>query len=201
MGCNCDTSKSLSSWFDLESFPPRNPLELIANAKIVMGANTDIGSLVNSATFGTPAGAWAANPFVVTGAPVCAALETDNNQKIADAAQWNFQNLTWNNAARIAPPLLRLLFLRAGQDWQMNIGLNLGAGLFPSLELSFLDNAGTRGDYAATYPVISWTARNYTGVLSLQMTLKQVGRVRMGIAAIDNGGVNSMFDFEAVLVP
>jgi hypothetical protein len=201
MGCNCNAPSVLTSWIDLESYPPRNPLELIAKAQIVIGGNTDVGAFISSAVYGNPGVPWTANTFAITGLPVCVALESDNQQKVADGQIWNFQHITWDGAVRIVPQLQRLVFLRGGDDaWQMNIPINLGGGLYPKLELSFLDNCGTRGDYAGTYPVISWTARNYTGAVSLQVTLKQFGRVRLGIMALDNGGNYSMFDFEAMIV-
>ncbi len=200
MGCNCDSPKVLNSWIDFENYPPRNPLDLISRAQIVMGANTDVGAFVSSTVYGNPGAAWTPNPFAFTGVPVCVALESDNQQRVSDAAMWNFQHIAWNNATRISPQLQRLVFFRGTEAWQMNVPINLGGGLFPRLELSFLDNGGTRGDFAGTYPVISWTARNYTGAVSLQLTLKQFGRVRLGLMALDNGGNYSMFDFEAMIV-
>ena len=95
----------------------------------------------------------------------------------------------------------RLVFLRGGDAWQLNIPMNLGGGSYPQLELSFLDNNATRGDFRGTYPVIQFAARNYTGAISLQLTLKQLGRVRLGISAQDLIGTFSMFDFEANIVP
>ncbi len=201
MGCNCDSPKNLSSWIDLEAHSPRNPLDLIAKAQIVMGANTDVGAFVSSTVFGNPPSPWAVNPFTITGTPVCVALESDNQQRVADADMWNFQHIAWNGATRIVPQLQRLVFLRGNLPWQMNLALSIGGGLYPKLELSLLDNAGTRGDYAGTYPVISWTARNYTGTVSLQITFKQIGRVRFGLMGLDNAGNYSMFDFDAMIVP
>jgi hypothetical protein len=62
--------------------------------------------------------------------------------------------------------------------------------------LSFRDNAATRGDFAGTIPVISFTGMNYTGNTSLEVTLKQLGTVIMGLRAINAAGDYSMFEME-----
>lgn len=201
MSCNCATPANLNSWIDLVSTPPRDPLDLIARAQIVSGY-TDVGVRVNSTTYGDPGAAWAASPFALSLSPICFALETTDAQRAADAAMWNFTHQTIDQDQRIAPQNQRLLFLRGDPSgaYQMNIPIALGGTGYSKLELSFLDNNATRGDYRGTYPVIQWTAHSYTGNISLQLILKQMGRVRFGLSAFD--GTNySMFDFEAIIVP
>jgi len=184
----------------LQNYPPRNPFELITNAYIVSGANTDQGIYLNSSTFANPA-LWVTSPFAISAPPVVAALGTDSIQNIADANQWNFDHLTWNSSTQLAPPLRNMIFLRVGAQWQNNIAINLGGLNYSDLQLGFLDNAGTRGDYAGTYPVISWTARAYTGAVTLELTASQAGQVRLGLRGIDGAGNYSMFEIVAIFVP
>ncbi len=57
MACSCNSyttapnsSGSIQSWYDLQDYAPRNPLDLIWLAQIYDGANTDIGKSINGIT-------------------------------------------------------------------------------------------------------------------------------------------------------
>lgn len=69
-----------------------------------------------------------------------------------------------------------------------------------NIQLSFRDNAGTRGDQSGTIPVISFTG-SFTGSKNLVLTLKQLGHVVMGLRAIDSLGAWSMYESEWIIVP
>ena len=99
-----------------------------------------------------------------------------------------------NGESATNPALLNTVFLRGGTRWQMTLPLNLGTLSYPTLQLSFRNNAGTRGDCSRTYPVISFSQRNYTGGVSLLLTLKQFGSYMMGLRAIDARGNYFMYE-------
>lgn len=145
---------------------------------------------------------WITSPFSAgLAVPACAALGTDDLQKVADAQQWNFQHLTAKLDATVPPPLKKLLFLRGGVQWKNQITLTLGGATYNDLQLSFRDNAATRGDAQGTIPVISFTGGNLTGSITLEVVLKQFGRFKMGLRAIDGSSNNSMFEMDWVVVP
>lgn len=119
---------------------------------------------------------------------------------VADANQWNFRHQTVNLASDLAPPLQKVIYLRGGRQWQMDIFLDLGTTA-TDLQLSFLDNAGTRGDYAGTIPVINF-AGPIASPAKLSITLKDFGKVSMGLRMIDSvSGDWSMYEMDWVIVP
>ncbi len=195
MGCNCSGSENITNWIDWQNQQPQNPLDLIARVKIG-GA---VGSYINSTTFSTSTGTIITNPFVYNGTPTCSALGTDNLQRVADADQWNFSHLTRNSSATLAPPLTKVIFLRGGTNWEMSIPINFGGATYNDLQLSFRDNAGTRGDFAGTVPAITFQGL-FTGSQTLAVTLKSFGRVSMGLRAIDLSANWSMFEMEWIIV-
>jgi hypothetical protein len=137
--------------------------------------------------------------LILSSDPVCNALETDNQQMVAEAAQWNFQHQTRNTLSTLAPPLNKVIFLRGGNQWSNNIQIDFGGPAATGVMLTFRDNYGTRGDAQGTIPVILF-AGSYTGVKSFTVTLKTFGRVSMGIIATI-GGQTSMYESEWIVVP
>ena len=189
----CFPPRNSQSWIDLQHAKPVDVLNLIADAYI----GSTAGAFANSSNYGTP-GSWATNSFTITSAPTCAALGTDNLAKVADAAQWNFSHSTANVASTNAIPLRKVIFLRAGEQWQMTVPVSLGGSTYTDIQLSFLDNAATRGDAQGTVPVIQWTG-SFTGDVSLKVTLKTPGKYTMGLRAV-TGGNTSMFEMEWIIV-
>ena len=196
MSCTCNAPSIVNSWINWLDQPPQNPLDLVANAKFG-GA---IGAYANSATYINPPGSQVASPFAYNGTPTCAALGADNQQNVADANQWNFSHQTRNASATLALPLQRVIFLRGGTQWEMSIPINFGGATYSDLQLSFRDNAGTRGDMSGTVPVIAFSGL-FTGSQTLTVTLKQLGRVNMGLRVIDGSAQWSMFEMEWIIVP
>lgn len=196
-----NTSGGIQSWYDLQSYAPRNPLDLIWLAQIYDGTNTDTGVFMNSSTYSTPPSSWSASPFTFNGLPAAITNETAKPEKIIEQTHWNFTHLTRNTSSLLAPALRNLIFLHGGIEWSMNIPLTLGPGSYSDLQLSFLENAGTRGDYLGTIPVISFTARAYTGNVTLRVITTQMGKVSMGLRAIDGSSNWSMFNMDWVIVP
>jgi len=89
--------------------------------------------------------------------------------------------------------------MKAGTQWSNNLPLVLGAGTYTELQLSFLDNAATRGDAQGTIPVIRW-AGSFTGVVPIDLVLKKSGRFTLGLLGVDNAGTPnySMFEIDIV---
>ncbi|MDB5033155.1 MAG: hypothetical protein JWQ98_396 [Chlorobi bacterium] len=138
MGCSCNAPDTITSWIGWADTEPQNPLDLIANATL----NGTQGVFARSSNYWNPSSWYSGgNPFTLASAPLCVALGTDSQQKIADAAQWNMQHTTAN--LTVAPPLRKVIFLRGGLDWEMHIPLSFGASTYTTVELSFRDNAGT----------------------------------------------------------
>jgi hypothetical protein len=182
------------SWNDLITTQPADPRDLIANAAI---QGTTVQFTLSS-TFTISSGSWIPSPFALgSSAPTCAALGTDSFQCIEYANQWNFDHLTAKvGDALMALPLLKVIFLRAGTQWKNMVRLNLGGATYNDLQLSFRDNAATRGDSRGTIPVVSFTGGNLTGNITLEVTLERTGHFMMGLRAIDGSSNKSMYEME-----
>lgn len=188
----------INSWFDLRNSAPISPFELLANAQL-----DGVNGLFEYADdyMPPPSGTWAATPISILNQPKCAALETDNQQMVAYGDQWNFQHEIANLDSDLAPPLKKMLFLRGGIQWQMHIPLTFATDVDEVL-LSYLDNAGTRGDYAGAVPAIRFTGPFATGVHNLVITLKNNGRAIMGLRTIATAsGDWAMYESEWIIVP
>ncbi|MEO7999249.1 MAG: histidine kinase, partial [Gemmatimonadaceae bacterium] len=110
MSCGCNTGTG-TSWDDWIISQPIDPLMLIASASLAGATPT----YANSSTFAIPIGGWiTTNNITVNSTPACAALQSDNQQMVADAAQWNFQHLTRNTLGTLVPQLSRVMFMRGG---------------------------------------------------------------------------------------
>jgi hypothetical protein len=191
----CAATSSAQSWIDWIHASPATPLSLIVNAQL--GAT--VGAFVNSTNYNT--GTLATNAVVIQSGqtPQVTALQSDNLGMVADAAQWNFQHLTANTAATLPAPLLKVLFMRAGSQWANTIPFNLGGSTFTNVQLGFRDNAATRGDAQATYPVIQWTG-SFTGNTPMLITFTTGGRYSLMLRC-DTGSAVQYSEWEVVLVP
>lgn len=78
------------------------------------------------------------------------------------------------------------------------ISLAFGGVTYNDLQLSFRDNAGTRGDAQGTIPVISWTG-SFTGNQTLGLVFKQPGKVVLMLRAINAAGDWSAFEMEIII--
>jgi len=200
MSCGCKGPSEIQSWNDFNNTPPQDPLDLIALATLNAGGST-VGTWTLVTNYARPAGSsvWIASPFTIAGEVTVATNGTDQVQNISDASQWNFDHTTSNVASTLAPPLRKLVFMKAGTQWSNNLPLVLGAGTYTELQLSFLDNAATRGDAQGTIPVIRW-AGSFTGVVTIDLVLKKSGRFTLGLLGVDNAGTPnySMFEIDIV---
>ena len=183
------------SWFDLQAMVPCCPLELIAWAS-VSGSTT---AFSRSSTF--LQSTWIASPFSIGPTlPACVALGTDQLQNVADGQQWNFQHLTGKIDSTVAPCMTKVIFLRGGTEWKNQIGISLGGATYNDLQLTYRDNAGTRGDAQGTVPVIAFTGGNLTGNIVLEVVLKRFGHFKMGLKGKDGSNNHSIFEMEWVVV-
>lgn len=192
MSC-CQSLESATSWIDWAKAAPLNIFDLIADAKL--GGTT--GVYENATDFASQT--WAATPIIYAGNPSVTTLHTDNQQMVADATMWNMQHLTRNSSSTLPLPLQKVIFLRGGTEWEMTIPLSIAATL-TKVEIGFRDNAGTRGDGQATYPVISFTG-SFTGPVDLKVVLKQFGNFSMLIWGKTAAPVYSTFESEWIVVP
>lgn len=180
--------------------PPVDPRILIANA--IMGGVQ--GAFYRSTNFNVAA-TWVASPFALTGSVTCVALHSDDQLAVADAAQWTFAHQSDNTLASTPPPVRKLMFLRGGSEWEMDIPINLGGATYSDLQISFRNNATSAGDFlsvvggAGTIPVVIFSGA-LTGTVTLKVTLSQVGRYIMVISARDGAGNSSMFEMEWLVV-
>ena len=185
MSCGCKSPLSIHSWYDFEDMTPQDPLDLIAYAAL----NSDVGVPFNSSVYSTPAPfcSWIATPVVVSSGPTVSTNATDSGMMVQDAVDWSFSHKTANLLTTVAPPLHRLIFIRAGLEWKNVIPLNLGASpTFAILELSFLENAASRGDAQGTVPVIRWIAgAPFSGAKNLTLIVKRPGRFTLGLMGIN----------------
>ncbi len=189
MACGCNDP--VNSWYDWAHQMPVNILDLVAMAQL--GGMP--GTFLNSTTFNTPPVAWTASGIAYSGEPLVAALATDSGLAINNANQYNFSHEQRNQSALLAPPLQKVIFARAGTEWENLITLALGGVTYTDLQLSFRDNAGTRGDAQGTIPVISWTG-SFTGNQQLGLVFKQRSQVSLMIRAINAASDWSAFEME-----
>lgn len=139
-------------------------------------------------------GSWIPDSFMLVSAPSCSALGTDNLNLVANANQWNFLHRTSVPSTSLAPQLNDVVFLRGGNSWLMTVPINLGPLDYPNIQVSFRNDAGTRGDCRGTFPAILFAARNYTGVVELKVVLSRLGKYVMGIRAVDEFGNSYMYE-------
>jgi hypothetical protein len=186
------------SWEDIQRLAPVNPTDLIANAQFGVAQ----GAFLFSATFITPGGAWGTPTMAISSEATVATLASDSLATAANAAQWNFSHQTVNIGAVVPPPLRRRVFLRAGTMWQNSIPISIGPDVHNDFQLSFLDNAGTRGDDAGTVPVVWFNASMSGSANSLVVTLNTTGRAAMGLRSLNtNTGFYEMFEMDWIIVP
>lgn len=186
--------ESINSWYDLQKLCPTDPLELLANAEISGTA----GSHYFSGNYIEGAGSWADCTATISAKPVVSALETNNEQMVADADQWNFSHQTWLDSASLAIPLRKKIFLRGGIQWVNLVEFSSGGDPITEIQLSFLDNAATRGDKQASVPVIRWTGLNLTDI-PLSLTFKMYGEVVLGLW-LYNGTNYQMFEIDITII-
>ena len=186
----------IADWDRLRNADPEDPINLIADAKL----DGIQGVYMSSSTFLHPAG-YGTNDMTFPVAPYCEALRPDDEQQVADAAQWNFQHLT-SVSSGIPPQMYSLLFLRAGTAWKMVITMDF-AGSMKDMQLTFFENAATLGNFHEEIPVISFTKGDpyFTGTIELEVTLKKTGKYRMGLRGIDDGDSYFFWDMLWIVVP
>lgn len=203
MSCGCKNSSSINSWNDFQNMAPMDPRDLIAYA--TLGGSPVVGDwyLSNNYIQPGPGSVWIPSPITFAGQAVAITNASDEGQMNFDATSWNFQNKTVNNAATVAPPLRKVIFIRAGIQWMNTIPLGLGSSpSFVDLQLSFLENAATRGDMQGTVPVIRWASGPYSGPSSMSLVVKGPGRFTLGLMGINNNSTPdwSMFEMDIVAV-
>lgn len=187
------------SWFDLTTRLPGEIRDFVADAYL----NATQGTFARSTTY--LQNAWATNSIAFTSTASCETLKTDQAGMVADAKQWNLSHQIVNTSSTLQPPLKRIVFLRGGTDWQMKLTFAWGANTYSDIQLSFRDNGTSSGDFTGSpqgsIPVIKFSG-NFTGDVTLTVTLKQFGTFPMMLVLKDNGTLQySVFEMEFVVVP
>lgn len=186
----------ITSWIELTRAMPANPLDLVAFAAL----NATNGLVADSTTY-NGSGTWAASPVTVSVIPTIQSLATDEAVTSAYAEQWTLSHLTANLGATVAPPLQKILYLKAGRSWLNKVVIQLGGTSYSDFQLSFRDNAATRGDAAGTVPVISF-AVSTAGAVTLDLTLHRPAIAFMGLVMKNtSSGDWSMLEMEWRIMP
>lgn len=193
MGCGCNDP--VRSFNDLENHVPKSPLDLIAYAQfkgstgVFAYSNDYLGA--NAATV----------PLSLADGGIVEAWESDNQQLVGDAEMWTMQHRMVNVSSSVPPPLHKLAFLRGGIPWKNTILLDVAVDLDYIL-LSFMENAGTRGDAQGAIPVLRFDGPVPSGQHPLVLTLKHYGEVSMGLKTLaTTSGDEAMMEMDWVVVP
>ncbi len=204
MSCGCNANSRVESFNDLSVRPPTDPLELISNV-ILTDTASEPGVWSLESTYIAPTGGsvWIDSGIVIASVNTVTTNHSDNEQMVFDALAWNMAHQkTTDFASTTAPPLRKTIFMRAGEEWTNTLALTLPASpTFTELQLSFLDNAATRGDAQGTVPVFKFSANApYAGAATIDMVLKKRGRFQLGLMGIDTASTPdwSMFELDIV---
>ena len=192
MGCGCNDR--MMNWYDLENHVPKNPFDVIAFASLVGITGTFEYSSNFLGTNGTT------SPLSLLDGGDVQAWESDNLQMVGDAQMWTMQNKMVNVSTDVPPPLHRLAFVRGGTQWKNTLLLDVATGL-DYIELSYLQNAGTRGDAQGTVPVIRFEGPIGAAASPLEITFKRKGLVSLGLkTVVTSSGDEAMFELDLQIV-
>lgn len=190
MGCGCHNQ--ITSWYDLQNAEPKNPFDFLALAMM----SGQLGTLTYSTAYINDGGTWAASP--ITPATNSSIVAWNTVQDSGSAAQWGFQHLMTNADSDLATPLKGLVFIRGGVRWRNAIRLTF-ASPCNYLEVSFLDNAGTKGDDEGAVPVIRFGSPLAATTHTLFLTTKMTGDVMLGLRTeVTATGDDSMFEMRCI---
>ncbi len=192
MGCGCNDR--INSWYDLENHVPKSPFDLISYL--------DFGGVEGVFEYSTDylGTGYVATPLSYEGTAGIDAWESDNGQYSGDAIMWTQQHKMVNISSSVPAELQKMAFLRGGQRWKNMLMLTVGVDL-DWMQISFLENAGTRGDAQGAIPAIRVTGPILAGPLPLNVTTKTSGTVSIGIKTKATGsGDIAMWETDWVIV-
>lgn len=193
MGCGCN--QRITSWYDLQNTEPKNPFEIISYALF----DATVGTLLYSTAFIHDGGTWSTSPITVGAASSSSVSAWNTTDDSGSAAQWSAQNQMTNNASDLATPLKSLVFLKAGNQWKNTIPLTFGSAC-TYLEVSFLDNAGTKGDDEGAVPVIRFEGPITAAAHILVLTTKMPGEILLGLRTeVTSSGDDSMLQLRCIM--
>lgn len=191
MGCGCNDR--ITSWYDLQNTEPKSPFDIISYASLDVTA----GTLLYSTDYINDGGAWVASPISVSGTNSLLSSWIPDDLGLAE--QWSMQNLMVNAATDLATPLRSLVFLRAGNRWRNYIELTFALAC-DYLEISFLDNAGTKGNDEGAVPVIRFDGPITNAAHILELDTKMPGEVLLGLRTqVTASGDDSMLQLRCVM--
>lgn len=136
----------------------------------------------------------------LTGVYAVEAWENDNQQMAGDAQMWTQQNKMVNVDPSIPVELQKMIFPRGGIQWKNVLEVDVAVDL-AWLEVSILENSGTRGDAQGTIPVIKIEGPVVAGIHPLVVTVKQTGAISIGIRAKATvSGDESLWETDWIIV-
>ncbi len=188
-------------WLDLSESEPVSITEFVASANTSPSGSA---SVVNSSNFNIPTGTWVTSPITLNAVPTAVAINaTTNPDQAAKVAAMNAQTLMANLNA--PPPLKNLVYLYGNQEgslkYEMDIPLNLGANTYNSIQVSLLDNAGTKGDEHGNIQVFDFGTGSWTGVNTLKLVFNGViGEYKIGIRINDTSNNTSIYYLRTVIL-
>jgi hypothetical protein len=187
------------SWQDLQVANPLDPKTIIPYA--ILGGST-IGTFTRSTN--ALQSTWTASSLAFTGnnTQLISTDTTDASTEV-DAAQWTFTHQMVNVAANIPPSMNKVVFMRAGKNWQNKIEIAFGASTYNNVQLTVRDNLGTSGQFlnsaTGSVPVISF-GNGITGNQVLSLPVLQPGVYNM-VLVMETGASWSAFEMEWIVVP
>src|SRR5687767_9939707 len=119
MSC-CIKLDEVVDWYGWEDAQPQEITDLIARANLTGGpGGSGYGTRTRVTDFASQS--WV-DPFVtMISQPTCQAVGTDKAANTADAERWMFDHKTWNSSSTLPLPLRKVMFMRAGTNWRMQL--------------------------------------------------------------------------------
>lgn len=174
---NCGCNGPITDWYALENSVPKNPFDAIAFASF---AGVDGVFEYSSDFIGTNA---ATTPLSLAAGGIVETWATDSGQMVGDAQMYTMQHKMVNVSSSVPPPLHKLAFVRSGIQWKNTLLIDVGVDL-DYMQLSFLENAGTRGDAQGQVPVIKFDGPIVNGQHILVLTLEYPMAISLGLMTL-----------------
>jgi hypothetical protein len=189
---------AVQSWQDLQTAMPIDPRSVILNTLLGINAGffTRSTNLLQSS--------WLASTLVYSGITTSlVSLDSTDATTIAYAAQWNATHQMVNTGGNIPPSLSKVVFMKAGPNWDNQIGIAFGANTYNNVQLTMRDNLATSGQFlngsVGSIPAYSFGS-GITGNQVLHVTVAQPGVYSVVLGMLFSGNW-STFEMEWIVLP
>lgn len=188
----------VQSWSDMIIAQPIDIRTIVANATLGVAPAT----FGRSTTFLQTT--WGTNSPAFTGSGSLTSLDPTDAKTIVEAQQWTLSHQMINTTTAIAPPIRKIMFLKAGEIWSNNFQIALGVSNYTDIQLGLRDNLGTSGNFIGSgtpgVPILTFSGV-LTGNVAFNVTVKQSGSFSMVLVVKDNAtGTYSTFEMEWVVM-